>query len=425
MEPYLGCIADDFTGGTDLASMLARHGLKTIQTIGVPTEPLAQDVNAIVIALKSRTVLPEVAVHESLHALEYLRSIGCRQIYFKYCSTFDSTDQGNIGPVTDALMSVLETDFTIACPAFPDNKRTVYNGYLFVGDVLLSESGMQNHPLTPMRDSNLVRVLQRQTSSKVGLVRSEIVSAGVEAVRNSFQTLEASGVRVAIIDALNEHDLLAIGQACFGMPLLTAGSGVALGIATDLIRRGVIAASTTVSSMPVIAGHQAILAGSCSYATQRQVASALRGGVPGFVVDPLQLISNESVVQTAVEWARPLLRQGPVLIYSTDEQQQVKKIQAKLGVERAGKIIEETLAAIARLLVEEGVTQLIVAGGETSGAVVKALGITQLVIGPSIAPGVPWTLGLGSQPVNLTLKSGNFGDDDFFTSSWARLNARN
>jgi 3-dehydrotetronate 4-kinase len=424
MRPYLGCIADDFTGGTDLASMLACHGLKTIQTIGVPAEPLEQDVTAIVIALKSRTTRPEVAVQESLDALEYLRAVGCRQIYFKYCSTFDSTDEGNIGPVTDALMSALRTDFTIACPAFPENKRTVYNGYLFVSDVLLSESGMQNHPLTPMRDSNLVRVLQRQTGSKVGLVKSEVVSGGEDATLNRFQALQASGTRIAIVDALNVRNLIAIGQACFGMPLVTAGSGVAMGIATDLIRRGVVAATVTASAIPVIAGQQAIFAGSCSLATRRQVASALHRGVPGFVIDPLQLTSGEPVIESAVEWARPLLRHGPILIYSTDEQQQVRKIQGALGVEKAGKIIEDTLAAIARLLVAEGITQLIVAGGETSGAVVKALEITQLLMGPSIAPGVPWTLGLGKHPVNIALKSGNFGEDDFFTTSWAKLHAR-
>jgi len=420
--PYLGCIADDFTGGTDVASMLTRHGLRTIQTIGVPRSSLANEVDAIVVALKSRTIPPDEAVQQSLQALQYLLSIGCKQIYFKYCSTFDSTDRGNIGPVTDALMSALGTGFTIACPAFPENKRTIYKGYLFVGDVLLNESGMQNHPLTPMRAPNLVRVLQRQTSRKVCHISSDVVAAGSEAIRSSYEILQMNEGEIAIVDALGPEDILSIGQACYAMPLVTAGSGVALGIAADLIHRGIITRNDAAASLPPVIGKQAIIAGSCSLATQQQVAYAKSHGIPAFSIDPLAISGGEPIVQRAIEWAKPKFATGPILFYATANQEQVKSVQKELGTERAGAIVEDALAAIAKALVEEyGVTQLIVAGGETSGAVVKALQIDQLRIGPMIAPGVPWTQSMGNKHINLALKSGNFGTVDLFLSAWRLL----
>jgi uncharacterized protein YgbK (DUF1537 family) len=421
MAPLLGSIADDFTGATDLAGMLVRAGMRTVQMIGVPGSAPPPDVDAIVVALKSRTTAPEAAVEASLAALSWLRDAGCRRFYFKYCSTFDSTDRGNIGPVTDALMSALDARFTIACPAFPENGRAVFKGYLFVGDVLLSESGMKNHPLTPMTDPNLVRVLQRQTRRKVGLVDHAAVGASVEAIRARFEELRAAGVEIAIADATSNDDLLRLGAAASELSLVTAGSGVALGLGPAYRKDGLFAGSAAASALPPARGLRAIVAGSSSVATQGQVAAALEAGVPGFRVDPLRLGAGEDVAAAALSWAAPLVEKGPVLVYATAAPERVREVQERLGRERAGELVERALAAVARGLVERGVGQLIVAGGETSGAVVSALGVAGLRIGPEIAPGVPWTASLGGRPLSLALKSGNFGARDFFLSAWSKL----
>ncbi len=421
MAPILGCIADDFTGATDVASMLVRAGMRTVQMIGVPTSPPSAEVDAIVVALKSRTIAPRAAVDESLSALRWLEEAGCRRFYFKYCSTFDSTDQGNIGPVIDALMSSLGTAFTIACPAFPENARTLFNGYLFVGDLLLSESGMRNHPLTPMTDPNLVRVLQRQTRRKVGLVGHASVSGGPQRIRARFEELRRQGTEIAIVDATSNDDLLRIGAACADMPLVTAGSGVALGLPPAYRAEGLLAAVGSADALPPAAGWRAIVSGSCSVATLGQVAAAIEAGMPAFRVDPLSLAAGEDVVKSALRWAAPLLPRGPLLVYATAEPERVRAAQDRLGRERAGELVEQALAAIARGLVELGVGQIIVAGGETSGAVVSALGVRGLRIGPPIAPGVPWTSSLGGRPLSLALKSGNFGAPDFFLDAWSKL----
>lgn len=423
MALLLGCIADDFTGATDLAGMLVKAGMRTVQMIGVPQAPLPSDIDAVVIALKSRTTPAKDAVAESLAALEWLQQTGCRQFYFKYCSTFDSTDQGNIGPVTDALMTALDTHFTIACPAFPENKRTIFKGHLFVGDVLLSDSGMRNHPLTPMTDSNLVRVLQRQTRRKVGLISHEIVGAGTPAIKAHIQQLRGEGVEIAIVDATSNDDLMRIGGACADMPLVTAGSGIALGLPQNFRNSGLLQAHSVAAaeSLPPTEGLRAIVSGSCSVATNAQVAHAIESGVPAFAVDPLKLAAGEDAVNAALAWATPRLAAGPVLVYATANPDNVKAAQAKIGVERAGALVEHALSSIARGLVEHGVRQLIVAGGETSGAVVTALNVTGLRIGPQIDPGVPWTASLGDKPLALALKSGNFGTADFFTKAWSIL----
>ena len=421
MTPLLGCIADDFTGATDLAGMLVKAGLRTVQMIGVPASSPPPDVDAVVVALKSRTAPVEEAVTASLAAWQWLQRAGCRQLYFKYCSTFDSTDRGNIGPVTDALMSALGTRFTIACPAFPENRRSVYKGYLFVGDVPLSESGMQDHPLTPMTDSNLVRVLQRQTRRKVGLLDHEIVRRGRSAIAERMRSMEAGGVEIAIVDALSNDDLMAIGEACATLPLVTAASGVALGLPQNFLRSGALAARTTASALPSVAGLRAIVSGSCSLATQAQVAHAIRCGMPSCALDPLALASDANAVRDVLQWARSRLPGGPVLVYATASARQVKAAQTRLGAERAGALVEEALAAIARGLVESGVRQLVVAGGETSGAVVHALGVRGLRIGPEIDPGVPWTVNIADPPLALALKSGNFGTEDFFLKAWDLL----
>ena len=418
----LGCIADDFTGATDLANNLVRSGMRVVQTIGVPSGPLNAEVDAVVVALKSRTIAPAEAIAQSLDALRWLQDQGATQIYFKYCSTFDSTAQGNIGPVTEALMQALHTDFTIATPAFPDNGRTVFKGYLFVGDVLLNESGMQNHPLTPMTDANLVRVMQAQCTAKVGLIDHRAVAQGAAAVTQRVADLKAQGIRVAVVDAVSNDDLHRLGVALKDMPLVTAGSGVAIGLPANFGLKPTPQASV----LPPASGLQAVVSGSCSQATNRQVAHFQSTGRPALAIDPLALARSTrqgaDVVEHALAWAAPHLASGPVLVYSTAEPDAVKAVQAQLGVEAAGALVEHTIAAIARGLVAHGVHQLVVAGGETSGACVQALGITQLQIGPQIDPGVPWCHAhTDLAPVHLTLKSGNFGTDDFFTKAFTQL----
>jgi uncharacterized protein YgbK (DUF1537 family) len=427
MTVLLGCIADDFTGGTDLAGMLVKAGMRTVQLIGVPQGPHPFDtdgVDAVVIALKSRTNPADEAVTESLAALRWLQQAGCRQFFFKYCSTFDSTARGNIGPVAEALMLALDTDFTIACPAFPANGRTIYKGYLFVGNELLSESGMRHHPLTPMTDPNLVRVLQQQVRGQVGLADYGVVEQGAAAIGVRFLALRDQGCNIAIVDAVSNRDLEAIGAACADMPLITGGSGIALGLPENLRRRGLLARHVAADVLPATGGARAVIAGSCSQATQRQVA-LMREQAPAFHVDPLALAGGADVVAEALAWAAAHVGEQPVLIYATATPDTVKAVQAQLGVERAGSLVEEALAAIAQGLVALGVGQLIVAGGETSGAVVKALGVSGLRIGPEIDPGVPWTSALqpgrDGPPLALALKSGNFGSDDFFVKAWSRL----
>jgi uncharacterized protein YgbK (DUF1537 family) len=422
--PLLGCIADDFTGATDLANTLVRGGLRVVQTMGVPQDGpahgLEEEADAIVVALKSRTVPASDAVAQSLRALQWLREQGVRQVYFKYCSTFDSTPAGNIGPVTDALMSAMGCDFTIACPAFPDNGRTVFKGHLFVGDELLHESGMREHPLTPMTDSNLVRVLQAQTMRKVGLIDHRTVARGAQAVREHIAQLRSRGVEIAIVDATSNAELVTIGPAWAELPLLTAGSGIAIGLPQNLDLREEAAAAR----LPSPRGRQAIISGSCSVATNAQVRSFLDGGGAGFAIDPLQLARGVDLVGQALDWARPRLADGPVLIHATAQPAAVEAVQRELGVDAAGELVENALAAIARGLVGEGVGQLVVAGGETSGACVQALGITRMHIGPQIAPGVPWCHArspLAPQGLHLALKSGNFGGAAFFREAFECL----
>jgi len=415
----LGCIADDFTGATDLAGMLVKGGMRTVQTIGVPDTAPA-DVDAVVVALKSRTIPALEAVAQSLAALKWLKAQGCKQFYFKYCSTFDSTAKGNIGPVTDALMDALGTDFTIACPAFPENGRTIFRGYLFVGDVPLNESGMKDHPLTPMTDANLVRVLQAQTKRKVGLIKYDTVDRGTSTLRERIAALRAAGVGMAIVDAVSDGDLRVIGEACADLPLVTAGSGVALGLPANFRRAGLLMHESQAAKLPRITGPAAVVSGSCSQATNAQVTDWMRGR-PALRIDVLKLAAGAPVVDDALAWARERIALEPVLIYATSTPEEVKAVQARLGVERTGTLVEHALAEIAHGLVAAGVRKLVVAGGETSGAVVNRLGVRALRIGPQIDPGVPWTLAEGANPIALALKSGNFGTVDFFSKALAKL----
>ena len=448
----LGCIADDFTGATDLANTLTRQGMATVVLFGVPADDLPiRDADAVVVALKSRSIAAADAVTQSLAALDWLRHHGARrpplpaskalrvgepaaggparstpresesgtQIYFKYCSTFDSTDAGNIGPVTEALLAALRADFTVACPAYPTNDRTIYKGHLFVGDVLLSESSMRHHPLNPMTDALLTRVLQRQCKGRVGLIDFGVVEQGSAAIRVEIARLRASGVQIAIVDALTDSHLVAIGEACAGLKLLTGGSGLALGLPENFRRAGALHRRHG-NTLPQFGGHAAVLAGSCSAATQRQVAS-MKTDENSVEIDPIALREDSAAVEKVLQWAGPRLEQGPVLVYSTADPASVEKAQAALGRERASQLVEAAMGKIARGLVGMGVGRLVVAGGETAGAVVTALGINGLRIGEEIDPGVPWTASLGEKPIALALKSGNFGADDFFLRAFAKL----
>ncbi len=419
----LGCIADDFTGATDLANNLVRAGMRTVQTIGVPDASLKFDADAVVVALKSRTIAPADAVAQSLAALAWLREAGCRQFYFKYCSTFDSTERGNIGPVTDALMDALGTDFTIACPAFPAAGRTIFRGHLFVGDLLLSDSGMRDHPLTPMTDANLVRVLQRQSAKKVGLLRYDTLAQGVEASQAAIAKLRADGVGIAIVDATSDADLMTMGEAFAELPLVTAGSGVAIGLPQNFRRAGLLPAEPLAPALPKIAGPAVVLSGSCSQATLAQVA-AWRGSRPAYQVDAMRLARGEPVAAEAAAFARAAQARGETaLVYASASPDEVRAVQQQLGRDEAGAMIERTLAEVARAMRAAGTRRFVVAGGETSGAVVQALDVKALRIGPQIDPGVPWTETVESEPVALTLKSGNFGAVDFFAKSLALLDA--
>ncbi len=420
MSILLGVIADDFTGATDLASTLVKEGMRAVQVIGVPqTEIDLGDAEAVIVALKSRTEPAEQAVSESLAALEWLQARGARQFFFKYCSTFDSTDKGNIGPVADALMAALDTDFTIACPAFPVNGRTIFNGHLFVGDILLSDSGMKDHPLTPMTDSNLVNVLAKQTDKQVGLVKFADVQKGAGAIKTAYQNLRSNGFSHAIVDAISDEHLRFIGEASKDLKLITGGSGVALGLPENFRKQGLLETAAEIG-IDAPSGRMAIIAGSCSQATRGQIAYAQKH-IKSFLIDPMDLAAGKDMASEALAWAEAQSADKPILIYSSADPQVVKQVQDKLGREKAGAMVEEALGKVAKGLVAQGVRRLVVAGGETSGAVVNALAIPALRIGPEIDPGVPWTETLGETKLALALKSGNFGTEDFFLKSFTML----
>ncbi len=418
----LGCIADDLTGATDLALNLVRNGMKTVQVSGVPEGHVDLDgADAVVVALKSRTIPASLAVEQSLHALDFLMSVGVEQVFFKYCSTFDSTDQGNIGPVMEALQEKLKCDVTIACPAFPEAGRSLFQGHLFVNGQLLSESSLRDHPLTPMRDPDLVRVLQRQSLGSVGLIPWEIVRTGHSAIAQAIDDARKNGNSLLIVDAIVDDDLRAIGQAVSGHKLISGGSGVAIGLPDNFRRAGKLRAYDPVAGFDYPAGPGAILAGSCSAATRGQIRTAIETGFPALQLDPFKLAKGSAEVQRACDWLFETLGQSqlPPLVYSTASPDEVREFQIEYGRDRAGEIVEEAQKTLARHLFGLGVRRFIVAGGETSGAVVEALGVPMLEIGPEIAPGVPWTRSIGGdETVSLALKSGNFGDADFFAKAW-------
>jgi uncharacterized protein YgbK (DUF1537 family) len=417
----LGCIADDYTGASDLANTLTRCGLRTVQTIGVPADDfLLPQVDAVVVSLKSRSIAAADAVAASRAAERWLRGRGATHVLFKICSTFDSTDAGNIGPVMDALQADSGDVIVLVTPAFPGTARTVYQGNLFVGAVPLNESPLKDHPLNPMHDANLVRVLGRQSRSRIGLVDLATVARGADAIRERLAKLASDGVRAAVIDAVFDADLETIGQAALGHRLSVGASGLGLGLARGLVASGTVRAGSATDSTTQgeVGGAAACLAGSCSQATLGQIAEAERV-MPVLRLDPERIIAGSAEIDRAAAWARERLAAGPVLIASSATAAQVAAVQSRHGREAAGHAIEQAMATIAEALVEAGVRRLVVAGGETSGAAVDRLKLPGFLVGPEIAPGVPVLRAVDGRhgDMLLALKSGNFGGPAFFSEA--------
>ena len=421
MSTCLGCIADDFTGATDLAGLLARSGVKVSLRMGVPDTP-PQDTAAFeVIALKCRTARVAEAVAETRAALAWLRAAGAQRFFWKYCSTFDSTAEGNIGPVAEALMLDLGTHQTIYCPAFPENGRSIFMGNLFVGRQPLAESPMKDHPLTPMRDSNLMRLLAPQVTRPVGLADRLTVARGAEALRAELARLEGEGVAHVVVDAVADDDLFVIAEACRDMVLMTGGSAVAMPIPKMMIRDGALAADAIRPAAPALPDAGIILSGSCSAMTRAQVAR-YADRAPSFRLDPLTLAENGAAA--ALEWLSAQDLRAAPLIYATAEPEEVRRAQDALGTARAGHVVEAALGQLALAAREQGARRFVVAGGESSGAVTQALGVDRLDIGAEIAPGVPWCYcQSGGAQIALSLKSGNFGTETFFADALAKLEA--
>ncbi|HET7472705.1 MAG TPA: 3-oxo-tetronate kinase [Candidatus Limnocylindrales bacterium] len=419
----LGCIADDLTGATDLAGGLVREGLRVDLAVGVPEGPLDRGMDAVVVALKSRSVPARSAVELSLRALDRLRAAGAERIYFKYASTFDSTAAGNIGPVTDALQAALGAGISTACPAFPANGRTVLEGHLWVDGGRLAESHMRHHPLNPMTESDLVLLLGAQATGPVGLVPRETVMQGPSAIRGALDALERRGARHAIVDAVDDADLRSIAAAVCDAALVTGGSALAAAIAAELRGRGAVEAVGASDGDPAAAPAPpgplaAVVAGSCSAATLRQI-DVFAVDHPVLRIDPRRAVADPALPAEAVAWAAARLRDGPVLIAASAEPSAVAAAAA-LGPD-VGATLERVLAEIAAGLVDHGVGRLVVAGGETSGAVIAHLGVRRLRVGPEIEPGVPAVSTSDPVALRLALKSGNFGSDDFFEVALAAL----
>lgn len=399
----LGCIGDDFTGSSDLANTLAKGGMRTVQYTGIPDAPAEDDVQAGVVALKSRSIDPGKAVAQSLAALDWLKQQGCEQFFFKYCSTFDSTAEGNIGPVADALADALSAAKVIVCPAFPGTGRSIYQGHLFVNDRLLSESGMQNHPLTPMTDPDIRRWLAPQTRHSVGHVAAETVFAGAAQIRQCLEDQRRAGHRHIVVDAIRDEDLTEIGRAASDLPLITGGSGIALGLPANF---GCTASQPHWIAQP---GKPVVLSGSCSAATRAQVAyHAARHPVREIVA--ADVIEGRLAPREIADWL--LAAAGLPLAYSSADPADVARTQDRYGRAVSSEALESFFADVARLAVQAGAGRIITAGGETSGAVVEGLGLDSLEIGPEIDPGVPALRASGDLVV--ALKSGNFGSEDFF-----------
>jgi uncharacterized protein YgbK (DUF1537 family) len=415
----LGAVADDFTGASDLANTLARGGMRTVQFVGPGTGPAPADCEAGVVALKTRSIEAAEAVRQSLEAARWLLDQGCRQIVFKYCSTFDSTPAGNIGPVAEALLDLTGSAVAVVCPAFPKTGRRLFMGHLFVGDRLLSESGMEHHPLNPMTDPDIRRWLRRQTRGDVGHVALDTVREGAAAVAAAFAAEQSAGRRLAVADAVADDDLLTLGKALAGHRLVTGGSGIALGLPANFRDAGLL--SDRPAELPAPAGPGVVLCGSCSSASQRQVKAYL-GGAPGLAVDPGELLSGRMSAERAAAWVDRQDGAAPI-VYSTADAAAVAAAQGAFGKADTAAAIEHFFADLARILADRGRRRIVVGGGETSGAVVEALGVASLAIGAEIDPGVPALVAERGGPFGLALKSGNFGADDFFARALAATGA--
>lgn len=408
----LGVIADDFTGATDIASFLVQNGLTTIQFNGIPASEERTEARAIVVSLKSRSCPADQAVAQSLAVLAWLQKQGCERFYFKYCSTFDSTAKGNIGPVTDALLNALGETQTVICPALPVNGRTVYQGYLFVGDQLLSDSGMRHHPVTPMQDSNLLRLMMSQATGKAGLIAAEQVDQGAESVRQALGQLADQGINYVVTDTLHQAHLLTLGEALSDRRLVTGGSGLAIGLARQWATAETDAEAEQAGRPR---GDRAVvLSGSCSQMTNRQVA-AYRQLAPACEAEIEHCLDDaEGYARQLCDWVEANSHQTLApLLFATADAQHLQVIQQRYGAQRSSAAVEQLFAAVTRELKQRGWQRFIVAGGETSGVVAQSLGVTAFHIGPTISPGVPWVRDI-HQPLSLALKSGNFGDEDFF-----------
>jgi uncharacterized protein YgbK (DUF1537 family) len=418
-EFSLGCIADDYTGASDLANTLTRCGFRTVQTIGVPADDLPlPEVDAVVVSLKSRSIEANDAVSRSRAAEKWLRGRGAGHVLFKICSTFDSTDAGNIGPVMDALRADSGDAMVLVTPAFPETGRTIYKGNLFVGSVPLNESPLKDHPLNPMHDSNLVRVLARQSKTKIGLVELATLTRGADAVRTKLAELAGQGIGAVIVDAVFDADLETIGAVALDHRLSVGASGIGLGLARALVKSGRVASHTSDDLGAPVGGPAACLAGSCSQATLQQVANAEKT-MPVLHLDPEQIIAGKNEVGRALSWAEDRLKDGPVLIASSSTPEQVAALQKRHGRDASGHAIEQAMAEIADGLVSAGVRRLVIAGGETSGAAVDRLAIPGFLVGAEIAPGVPVLRAVGAKTGDmlLALKSGNFGGPEFFSDA--------
>ncbi len=421
---YLGVIADDFTGATDIAGFLVNNGLPTVQLNGAAKVALPPEVEAVVVSLKSRSCPPDQAVRMSLEALDYLRAAGCTHFFFKYCSTFDSTPRGNIGPVADALMEALGTDLTVICPALPVNGRTVYKGYLFIGDVLLNESGMRNHPLNPMLDASLMRLMDAQSRGKSGNIPEQVVMRGSDAVREGLAALRAQGVSYAVPDTLADADLDVLADAFSGLPLVTGGSGLGGAMARRFVRETGKSVCATEAGMPAPGGKAILLSGSCSEMTNRQVrAYAGRGTV--HKVDIVRCIDDAQAYAAEIFGLVAAHADGamPPLVSATVPPAELREIQGRYGMEESSRCVERFFARLAVLLHDAGWDHFIVAGGETSSIVSQALGVSGFYIGSQIAPGVPWVRTLDGS-ISLALKSGNFGDEEFFAKALSYIPGR-
>ncbi|MGZ2410347.1 3-oxo-tetronate kinase [Rhizobium ruizarguesonis] len=425
MAILLGSIADDYTGASDLANTLTKNGLRTVQTVGIPDPSLAlPDVDAVVVSLKIRSVPASDAVAAAASAERWLRQRGAGHVLYKICSTFDSTDAGNIGPVTEALSDAAGGGGVLVTPAFPETGRTVYLGHLFVGGQPLNESPLKDHPLNPMHDANLVRVLTRQSRNAVGLIDLAAIAAGPGAVKARLDALCKAGVTAVIADAIFERDLETLGEIALETPVSTGASGLGLGLARALVRSGRISSggATTADAIRPVGGLSAIVAGSCSKATLRQLDIAERS-MPVLRLDPERLLAGPDEIAAAISWAGDRISAGPVVIAASAAPETVSRLQSLHGREASGHAIETATSIIATELVERGVRRLVIAGGETSGAAVDRLAIPAFLIGPEIAPGVPVlrTVGNAQGDMLLALKSGNFGGEDFFTAALAMM----